>query len=172
MKEPTTPEEALALHKILRTDPQRYLQIVNKWIEANPENSHAYFNRHRAWMRIGEPRKALDDLNEAIRLNRRPTALEARGEVYRHLGEYENALEDYASAEAMDPAQWEEDAFGLLFQADAYARLGDEERALACCARLPGDFWTPGLKEAPAGDKVAVAERLKLIAAEARRAQS
>jgi len=172
MKEPTTPDEVLALHKILRSDPQRYLQIVNQWIEANPENPHAYFDRHQAWMRIGEPLRALDDLNKAIDLKRQPTTLEARGEVYRYLGEYEKALADYHAAEAMDPAQWQEDAFGLLFQADAHARLGDEEEALACCARLPEDFWTPGLNDAPAGDKVGVAARLKLIAAEARRARN
>jgi len=172
MKEPTTPDEVLALHKILRSDPQRYLQIVNQWIEANPENPHAYFDRHQAWMRIGEPLRALDDLNKAIDLKRQPTSLEARGEVYRYLGEYEKALADYHAAEAMDPAQWQEDAFGLLFQADAHARLGDEEEALVCCARLPEDFWTPGLNDAPAGDKVGVAARLKLIAAEARRARN
>jgi tetratricopeptide (TPR) repeat protein len=172
MKEPTTPEEVLALHKILRVDPQRHLQIVSQWIEENPENSHAYFDRHQAWMRIGEPLRALSDLNKAIHLNRQPAVLEARGEVYRYLGEYEKALEDYHAAEAMDPAQWEEDAFGLLFEADAHARLGDEEKALACCARLPEDFWTPGLNDAPAGDKVFVAERLKLIVAEVRRARN
>lgn len=169
MKEPATPEEVLALHKILRADPQRYLQIVNEWIQDNPNNSHAFYDRHQAWMRIGEPRRALEDLNRAIELRADQAAFAARGNVYRHLGEYENALDDYASAETMDPAQWEEDAFGLLFQADAYARLGDDEKALACCARLPEDFWTPGLHDAPAGDKVGVAERLKLIAAEARR---
>jgi tetratricopeptide (TPR) repeat protein len=171
MKEPTTPEEVLALHKILRADPQRYLQIVNEWIQENPENGHAFYDRHQAWMRIGEPLRALQDLNRAIELRPDPTALQARGNVYRHLGQYEKALEDYRAAETMDPAQWGEDAFGVLFEADAHARLGDEEKALACCARLPEDFWTPGLRDAPAGDKSAVAERLKVIAAEARRAR-
>ena len=172
MKEPTTPEELLELHKILRSDPQRYLQIVNEWIQDNPGNSHAFYDRHQAWMRIGEPRKALEDLNKAIALRTNQTALVARGEVYRYLGEYEKALNDYHTGEAIDPAQWEEDAFGLLFEADAHARLGDEEKALACCARLPEGFWTPGLKDAPAGDRVAVAGKLKLIAAEARRARN
>ena len=43
MKEPTTPEEVKVLHNLLRSDPQHYLQIVNKWIADNPGNSHAYF---------------------------------------------------------------------------------------------------------------------------------
>jgi tetratricopeptide (TPR) repeat protein len=172
MKEPTTPDELLELHKILRSDPQRDLRIVNEWIRDNPDNGNAYYDRHQAWMRIGEPRKALDDLNKAIAIREGQAAFVARGGVYRHLGEYEKALADYRRGEAMDPAQWAEDAFGLLFQADAHARLGDESAAQACCARLPEDFWTPGLHDAPAGDKAAVAERLKVIAAEARRARN
>jgi tetratricopeptide (TPR) repeat protein len=171
MKEPTTAEEVLALHKILRADPQRYLRIVSGWIEENPGNFHAYFERHFGWMRIGEPHRALEDLNEVVRLDHRPTALQARGQVYRHLGQYERALEDFHAAEALDPAQWEEDAFSLLYEADVHARLGDEDKALACCARLPDDFWTPGLHDAPAGDKAAIAGRLRLIAGEARRAR-
>ena len=37
MKEPSTPEEVLELHKILRSDPQRYLEIVNDWICETPK---------------------------------------------------------------------------------------------------------------------------------------
>jgi tetratricopeptide (TPR) repeat protein len=167
MKEPTTTDEVLALHKILRKDPQRYLQIANDWIREDPHNSHAYFDRHQAWMRIGEPRRALDDLNKAIELAPRQSSFEARGDVYRHLGEYNKALDDYQQGEAMDPALWAE-AYGLLFQADCHARLGDAAAALACCARMPDDFWTPGVGGAPAGDKAAVADKLRLIAADSR----
>jgi len=167
MKEPTTPEEVLELHKILRKDPQRYLQIVNEWIRENPMSSHAYYDRHQAWMKIGEPRRALDDLHKAIELAPDQAAFEARGDVYRHLGEYERALEDYRTGEEIDPAMWAE-GYGLLLQADCHARLGDEAAALGCCARMPDDFWTPGIEGAPAGDKAAVADRLRVIAAEAR----
>jgi hypothetical protein len=48
MKEPTTSDEVEALHKLLRSDPQRFLQIVNDWITENPQNPHAYFDRHMA----------------------------------------------------------------------------------------------------------------------------
>jgi hypothetical protein len=78
-------------------------------------------------------------------------------------------LADYDHGEALDPAQWQEDAFGLLFQADCHARLGNESAALAYCTRLPDDFWTPGLHGAPAGGKADIAEKLRSIAAEARR---
>jgi tetratricopeptide (TPR) repeat protein len=168
MKEPNTPEEVLALHKILRADPQRYIQIVSDWIRENPENSHAYFDRHQAWMKIDQPLKALEDISKSIELNPAQGSFGARADVYRHLGEYEKALIDYQRADRMDPAQWQGDAFGLLLQADTHARLGDEQNALDCCARLPNDFWTPGLHQAPAGDKFAVAKKLKLVAAQSK----
>jgi len=36
MKEPTTEEEIAALQEILRSNPQRYLQITNSWIGQDP----------------------------------------------------------------------------------------------------------------------------------------
>jgi tetratricopeptide (TPR) repeat protein len=172
MKQPENPKELLAMHKILQSDPQRYLQIVDGWIRENPENAEAYFSRHFVWMDIGEPHKALADLDKSIELEPDPIGFLSRGEVYRHLGEYQKALEDYGRGEAIDPALWRDDVLGLLYQADAHARLGDEASALACCARLPDDFWTPGLKGAPAGDKTQVAEELRRVATDARRKQT
>ena len=75
----------------------------------------------------------------------------------------------FGRGEALDPALWEADAIGPYFQADVYARLGDEASALAHCARLPDDFWTPGLDGAPAGGKAQIAEELRRRAADARR---
>src|SRR5262249_48556393 len=88
MKEPTTAEEVKVLHELLRSDTERYLQIVNEWIEENPRNSHAYFERHFAWMKLGDPQRALDDLNMVIQLDPEPVAFRSRGQVHRHLGEY------------------------------------------------------------------------------------
>jgi len=171
MKEPTTEAEEKVLHDIRRTDPQRYLKIVEGWLGENPNSSDAYFGRHFAWMRLGEPRRALDDINEVLELDTHPLAYYGRAEVHKHLGEYQDALDDFALSEAIMPEEWEDLGFGLLSQADCHARLGDEDEALACCARLPEDFWTHGLNDCPAGDKAAVADKLKLIAAEARRAR-
>lgn len=126
VKKPTTPEELLAAHEILRSDPQRYLRIVNEWIKADPTNLHAYFDSHFVWIRVGQPTRALEDLNKVIALESAPDpiTLMSRGEVYRHLGEYKKAVEDFDRAEAIDPTAWEEDiVFGLLYQADTHARL-------------------------------------------------
>ncbi len=63
VKEPTNADELQALHKMLRSDPQRYLRIVNEWIDENPANSHAYFDRHFAYAgggaaaRVGRPQR-------------------------------------------------------------------------------------------------------------------
>ena len=169
MKQPTTPDEVKALHDIRRTDPQRYLKIVDGWLNENPNNHLAYCGRHFGWMDLGEPHRALEDMNKVVELNPDADAFFLRGEVLRHLGEYEKALDDFDRSERMNPDDWENLGFGLLFQADCHARLGDEDKALACCERLPDDFWTPGIFEAPGGDKTAVAPQLRLIAAEARR---
>jgi hypothetical protein len=67
------------------------------------------------------------------------------------------------------PAEWRENPFILLYQADAHARLGNEAAALACCARLPDDFWTPGMNNTPSGGKAEIAQKLRQIAADARR---
>ena len=89
---------------------------------------------------------------------------------YRHIGEYEKALGDFDRAEAIDPEGWEKDiVLGLLDQADTHARLGNEAAALACCARLPDDFWTPGMNNTPSGGKAEIAETLRRMAADARR---
>jgi len=169
MKEPTTAEEVLALHKLRRSDPQGYHHVVSEWIRQNPKNSHAYFERHFVWMDLGEPHRALDDLNKVIELAPEPVGFISRGEVYRFLGEYEKAIEDYNRAEAINPAEWRENPFILLYQADAHARLGNEAAALACCARLPDDFWTPGMNNTPSGGKADIAEKLRSAAADARR---
>jgi len=169
MNDPKSPEEVLALHKLRRSDPQRYIKIVDEWLREDPNNSHAYFGRHIAWMNIGEPQRALDDLNKVIEIDPEAVAFRSRGEVYRHIGEYEKALKDFDRGEAIDPKRWEEDAFGLLYQADTHARLGNDAAALACCARLPDEFWTPGLNGAPGGRKAEIADALRRIAAEARK---
>jgi tetratricopeptide (TPR) repeat protein len=169
MKEPTTAEETLALSKLRRIDPQGYLRVVNEWIRENPRNDHAYFGRHFVWMDLGEPQRALDDLNKVIELAPEPVAFVMRGEVYRFLGEYEKAVEDYARAEALDPGEWQDNGFCLLYQADAHAHLGNEAAALACCARLPDDFWAPGVNNTPGGGKAEIAQELRQIAADTRR---
>jgi tetratricopeptide (TPR) repeat protein len=168
MKEPTTPEEVRALHQIMRTDPQRYLQLTSAWINANPNSPHAYFERHFGWLKIGEPQRALEDMNRVIELKPDQFDFFSRGCVYRQLGEYEKAIEDFERGERMCPEAWRDYKLPLLYRADCHARLGDRETALEYCERLPDDFWTPGMDGTPSGNKAEVAAKLRQISAEAR----
>jgi len=169
MQEPKTPEEVSALHELARADPQRFLKIVDEWLAENPRNHRPYFRRHFVWSDLGQPRRALADMDKVIELNPTQATFCCRGRVYRQLGEHANALADFRRGEAFDPKEWEAHAIPLLYQADSYAHLGDEANALDCCARLPEDFWTPGLDGAPGGGKAEIAAELRRIAAEARR---
>ena len=170
-KPPTTPDEVLALHRLSIADPARFVEIATQWIAADPTDSHAYYDRHSAWMRLGKPQLALDDINRSIELDPRPTAFKARGDFHRRQGDYSLAAQDYAQGEAMAPEQWTEDALPLLYRADTYARMGDQAMALAYCDRLPDDFWTPGHNDLPAGGKTEIAIELGRRASEARSAK-
>jgi tetratricopeptide (TPR) repeat protein len=168
MNEEISPEELLALHELRRSDPGRFLNVMNEWVQENPKNFRPYFTRHFIWNKVGEPRRALDDLDRVIELAPTQAAFCARGRVYRQLGEHANALADFQHGESINPHEWGDQGITLLYQADSHAHLGDEASALACCARLPDDFWTPGLDGAPGGGKAEIAEQLRRIAAEAR----
>jgi tetratricopeptide (TPR) repeat protein len=169
MKEERLPEEIWELHELRRADPQRFLEVIDERIRENPQNFRPYVTRHFVWSDLGEPRRALDDLDKVIELAPSQGAFCARGRIHRQLGAHADALADFRRGEAINPKEWEAQAITLLYQADSHAHLGDEASALDCCARLPDDHWTPGLDGAPAGDKAEVAAELRRIAAEARR---
>jgi tetratricopeptide (TPR) repeat protein len=169
MKEERSPEEIWELHQLRRADPQRFLQVIDEWLRENPNNFRPYLSRHFVWSNLGKPRRALDDLDKVIELAPSQGAFCARGRIYRQLGEHANAMADFRHGEAINPKEWEAQAITLLSQADSHAHLGEEASALDCCARLPDDFWTPGLDGAPAGNKAEVAAELRRIAAAARR---
>ncbi|HEY2708354.1 MAG TPA: hypothetical protein VGI95_09895 [Caulobacteraceae bacterium] len=160
MKQPETPAELLELHGVLRSDSQKYLQIVSEWVESDPDDGSAYYDRHLAWMRLGVPERALEDLDQAINLDGSAMDYLARGGVNRCLGRYTDALADYSRGEGIDPKQWDADAILLLFQADTYARTGDEAMAIVYCNRLPDDIWTPGMNGLPPGGKSDIRDEL------------
>ena len=169
MKEERSPEGIWELQELRRADPQRFLQVIDEWRRENPKNFRPYLSRHFVWSNLGKPRRALDDLDKVIELAPSQGAFCARGRIYRQLGEHANAMADFRRGEAINPKEWEAQAITLLYQADSHAHLGEEAGALDCCARLPDDFWTPGLDGAPAGNKAEVAAELRRIAAAARR---
>src|SRR5262249_11244139 len=124
MQEPTTPEEVFELQRLRRADPQRYLEIVNRWLQENPQNARAYFKRHFVWSEMGDPRRALGDLDKVIELAPSQPAFFARGMVHRQLGDHAKALIAFQRGETMGKDEWQKHAVTLFFQADSYAKVG------------------------------------------------
>lgn len=152
---------------LLRSDPERFLELTNKLVEQHPTDANAYFVRHQAWSRLGCFDLALADLDTSLGLENHFVTHDARGKVLRDLGRYREAIDAYNRSERMDPIQWR-GGFGALFRADCHARLGDETAALADCETMPDDHWTPGMFDLPAGNKQEVAAELRRRAAAVR----
>ncbi len=157
-------------HDLLRSDPERYLALANAFVRQNPSHPDGYFSRHYAWMSLGRPDLALEDLDKSLSLEPHHVTLRSRGNVLRRLGRYAEAVDDFNRSEALDTTAWKE-AYGPLFRAECHARLGNEAAALADCAQLPPDHWTPGLHGAPAGTKAEVIAEIRSLAASAKRHQ-
>ena len=163
-----THDDLLQQFHLLRSEPQKYLELIEEFIQRNPSDPNGYFRRHNAWDRLGRKDRALDDLNKSLTLEQHPITLKARGILLRGLGRYREALRDFDRVEALDPDLFV-DSWCPLFRADCHAQLGNEEAALTDCARLTDDHWTPGLFGAPAGNKQEVIAEIRRRAAAARR---
>jgi tetratricopeptide (TPR) repeat protein len=152
---------------LLRTNPAKFLELTNKLVARQPADPNAYFSRHWAWENLGSPDLALDDLDKSLALEDHYVTHSAKGRLLHGMARYKEAIASFDRCQEMEPEDWPE-AFGPLFRADCYARLGDEAAALADCDTLPDDHWTPGLFGAPAGNKREVAAELRRRAAAAR----
>ncbi|MFZ2005312.1 MAG: tetratricopeptide repeat protein [Stellaceae bacterium] len=153
--------------QLRRTDPEKFLELVNARVEEHPDDPNAYFARHQGWSRLGLLDLALADLDKALALEDHYVTHRARGRILQGLGRYREAIDAYNRSERMEPTQWV-GSFGPLLRADCYARLGDETAALKDCDIMPDDHWTPGLFGTPAGNKQEVAKELRRRAAAAR----
>ena len=152
---------------LLRSDPKKFLELADELVRQNPNDRRAYFSRHWPLALLGQHDLALADLDRAIALEERYGQREARGDLLRDMGRLSEAIDEYNRAESMDPKAWV-GGFGPLFRADCHARLGNLESALADCATLRAEHWTPGMAATPAGSKSEVAAELRRLAAAAR----
>ena len=163
-----TRDDFTAQFGLLRSEPEKYLALADEFIRQNPDDPHGYFTRHWAWERLGRMDLALADLNHSLRLEPHHVTFRARGLVHRALGRYQEAIDDLNKSQAIDPQSWAGN-FSALFRADCHARLGDLEAALADCAALRDDHWTPGVFGAPAGTKGEVTAEIRRVALAVRR---
>ncbi len=150
-----TPEQSMAEHQVLRTDPQRYLAMMDERIQSDPANSNLYFQRQMAWDKLGRLDLSLADLDKALALEEKPVRRLVRGEILYRLGRYREALDDFRCGEAQKPQLWGEFG-GPVYEAECHLRLGDARAALAASARIPEGHWSPGLWGAPRGNKAEI----------------
>jgi tetratricopeptide (TPR) repeat protein len=154
---------------LLRSDPQKYLELAHAVVRQNPTDDRAYFCRHQAHSALGQHDLALADIEKTIALREpHPLLHNARGLVLRELNRHEEAIEEFSRSREIAPEDWAH-IFGALFRAHSHALLGNLAEALADCAALRDDHWTPGLLGAPAGDKNEVTEEIRRLAMAVRR---
>jgi tetratricopeptide (TPR) repeat protein len=170
MDDESTQDEIDRELRLLRTDPQQFLELTNRRVELRPDSPNAYFARHQAWKRLGRLDVALADLDKSLALEDHFVTQRAKGGVLHAMGQYREAIACLNRCERMEPERWAE-ALGPLIRADCHARLGNEAAALADCDTLSDDHWTPGMFSLPAGNKQEVAAELSHRAAAARAQQ-
>jgi len=153
--------------RLLRENPQEYVDRISEFIRSDPNDASEYFSRHLGWLRLGHTERAMDDLNKALSLEENSNTLRSRGHLFQKIGEHARALQDFNRAEQLDPDQWNE-VWGPLYQAQCHAALGDEHAALEACARLDDEHWSPGLHGAPGGTKEQVVTEIRRCLAERR----
>ena len=93
---------------------------------ANPQLAQAYSNRALTLRDLGEFQRAVEDLNESIRLD--PEVANYyfnRALTYAELGQFDNVIRDYGTAIKLEPRH----AFAYANRALAHTILGNESEA-------------------------------------------
>ena len=106
-------------------------------LDIDPRNIEAIDKRAKIFHRIGDTRRAIEDLGLAILINFEDASLYYnRGKLYLQLGDSKKALFDFMQALDRNP----ELKAAMLGQADAYNQLGRFDSAISNCKLAMGDL--------------------------------
>jgi Tfp pilus assembly protein PilF len=107
------------------------IELYSRALQVTRNNVLAHVNRGAAYAEAGQYQLALDDYNEAVRLNPNdPMTYYNRGNLYgRNLGSYQPAIADFNEAVSLNPAY-----------AEAYANRGICYASLGLYAQATEDF--------------------------------
>jgi tetratricopeptide (TPR) repeat protein len=101
--------------------------LIQSGLESERNLAVSFFHRGRAYFRRQDFSRALEDFDEAIRLD--PSFNNAyfqRGDVYLALEEYDNALRDFGEVVRLNP----DDAIAYRYRGNAYLAKGESENAI------------------------------------------
>src|SRR5277367_4981170 len=150
-------DEAL---KLLRIDPQRSLEVCDRYLAAHPDDPSGLFSRFQAWCRLGNNDSALKDINRVLELDPNCGGFSSRGKFFHDIGEHRRAVEDLTKAKELNEYEWQTSLDPCL-RADSLAKLGRLREALADCEFIPDDHWMPSFDGLPGGTKAQFIDEIK-----------
>ncbi|MGD0142758.1 MAG: hypothetical protein ABSC92_06345 [Rhizomicrobium sp.] len=165
------PKELDDAFNCMMRDPQRSVEICDKYLLEHSDDTHALFMRFQALGQLGEREKALADINRVLELEPNSGGYSSRGKFFHDVGDHRRAVDDLTRARELDPDEWKT-SLDPHYRADSLARLGRLDDALADCAFLPDDHWMPALSGLPAGNKQQFIDEIKRRALLARNAKN
>ncbi|MCA0454705.1 MAG: tetratricopeptide repeat protein [Chloroflexi bacterium] len=129
------------------TNYQEAINDFTYWIDLNPKTyAIAYFYRSRAYYAVSNLHSTISDLDIFLELQPESASVLAdRGYIYRLLGDYDHAIEDYSAAIALEPEGVERVYFE---RGQTYALQGDYPHMLAdlrAYAEIVGDQADPAI---------------------------
>jgi tetratricopeptide (TPR) repeat protein len=133
-KDPTNPRAytTLALEYSDSENYDKAQQLLDHAVQISPTNSSVYFYRGYLNSLLERNDAALADFTKSIDLRRGARPLVYRGDVYRKLARYDEALKDYQHALELNPRIWEA-YFGLAM---VHWERNELEPASAACGKL------------------------------------
>lgn len=103
------------------------LEILNKQIQANPDNAQAYSNRGYTLALLGRKEDARADLRKALELNDKAPMHNRAGWAYFNMGDYPESVRQFETAAKLSGHQAHYDHYSLVL---GYWGNGETQKAL------------------------------------------